>query len=328
MKAIVCREYGPPEVLRCEEIDAPTAKPGEVLVRVHAASVNPVDWHFMRGSPLMLRAMVGWSRPKDTRVGVDLAGTVEAVGAKVIDFKPGDEVFGVSRGACAEYVCVGEGTLALKPANVTFEQAAAVPLAGMTALQGLRDRGRMQPGQTVLINGASGGVGTLAVQIAKSFGADVTAVCSARNIELVRSIGADQVIDYTREDFTRGGRRFDLILDNVGNHSLADCRCALTARGALVLVGGGGVSDSEGRWIGPLARSLQAALLSPFVSQKLGLFVASSNQGDLVVLKELMEARKLTPVIDRTYPLREVPDAIRYLEQGHARGKVVIAVAP
>ena len=222
---------------------------------------------------------------------------------------------------------MGEGKLALKPANATFEQAAAVPLAGLTALQGLRDKGRIQPGQKVLINGAAGGVGTLAVQIAKSFGAEVTAVCSTRNVDLVRSLGADAVIDYTREDFTRSGRRFDLILDNVGNHALADCWRALTVRGALVLVGGGGISDSEGRWIGPLARSLKAALLSPLVSQRLGLFVASSNQGDLVVLKELMEARKLTPVIDRTYPLSEVPKAIRYLEQGHARGKVVIAVA-
>ena len=328
MKAIVCREYGSPDVLACEEIETPTAKEGEVLVKVYAASVNPMDWHFMRGAPLMLRAAGGWSRPRDARVGVDLAGRVEAVGAKVTRFKPGDEVLGVGRGACAEYVCVGERKLALKPAAMTFEQAAAVPLAGITALQGMRDKGRIQPGQKVLINGAAGGVGTLAVQIAKSFGAEVTAVCSTRNVELVRSLGADHVIEYTREDFTRGGRRFDLILDNVGNHTLADCRRALTARGALVLVGGGGVSDSEGRWIGPLARSLKAALLSPFVSQKLGLFVASSNQGDLVVLMDLMESGKLTPVIDRTYPLSEVPDAIRYVEQGHARGKVVITVAP
>ena len=322
MRAIVYAEYGPPEVLRFAEVATPTPKDGEVLVRIHAASVNPLDWHFLRGAPYLVRAMTGVRKPKDGRLGVDLAGQVEAVGRNVTQFHPGDGVFGSSRGALAEYICAAEKALVRKPANVTFEQAAAVPVAGITALQGLRDKGRIQPGQKVLINGAAGGVGTFAVQIAKSFGADVTGVCSTRNVDLVRSIGADHVIDYTQEDFTRGGQRYDLILDSVGNHSLSDCRRALTPDGTLVLVGG----PDKGRWLGPLTGMLKAAVLSRFVSQKLLPFLAHLNQSDLMVLRGLLEAKKVTPVIDRRYPWSEVPEAIRYLEEGHTRGKIVITM--
>lgn len=326
MKAIVYRNYGSPDVLCCEEIAMPTAGDNEVLIKVRAAAVNPVDWHLMRGAPYILRAMTGLRQPKATRLGADLAGHVEAVGRNVTQVKPGDEVFGASRGAFAEYVCAEEKKLALKPANLTFEQAAAVPVAALTALQGLRDKGRIQPGQKVLINGAAGGVGTFAVQLAKSFGAEVAGVCSTRNVQMVRSLGADQVIDYALEDFTRTGQHYDLILDNVGNRSLSDCRRALTSRGILVLNGGGSLGASEGRWIGPVAHSIAALVLSPFVSQKVATFLASINKQDLVVLKELLEAKKVTPVIDRRYPLSEVPEAIRCLEEGHARGKVVITL--
>ncbi|HQR47563.1 MAG TPA: NAD(P)-dependent alcohol dehydrogenase, partial [Thermoanaerobaculia bacterium] len=252
----------------------------------------------------------------------DLAGHVEAAGRNVTKFRPGDEVFGVSRGAFAEYVSASETKLALKPANLTFEQAAAVPIAAFTALQGLRDKGRIQSGQKVLINGAAGGVGTFAVQIAKAFGAEVTGVCSTRNADMVRSIGADRVIDYTREDFTRGGRSYDLILDSAGNHSLSDLRRALTPEGTLVMIGG----PDKGRWLGPLSDLLKAVVLSRFVRQKLLPFLAHSSREDLIVMKALLEAGRVTPVIDRSYPLREVPEAIRYLEEGHARGKVVITV--
>ena len=251
-----------------------------------------------------------------------MAGQVEAVGKNVTQFKPGDEVFGSCRGAFAEYVLTYERALALKPQNVTFEQAASVPVAGLTALQGLRDKGRIQPGWKVLINGAAGGVGTFAVQIAKSFGADVTGVCSAGNVDLVRSIGADRVIDYTQEDFTRSGQRYDLIFDTVGNHSLLSCRRVLNPKGAYVAIGA-----PTGEWIGPLARLIETRLLSPFVSQKLLMFMAKLNQEDLTVLRDLMAAGKVTPVIDRCYRLSQVPEAIRYLEAGHARGKVVIAPA-
>jgi NADPH:quinone reductase-like Zn-dependent oxidoreductase len=321
VKAIVYHQYGAPEVLECEEIEKPTAGDEQVLIRVRAASVNPLDWHFMRGAPYMIRIMAGLRKPETTSLGVDLAGQVEAVGRNVTEFQPGDEVFGASRGAFAEYVCADQGRVAFKPANLTFEQAAAVPVAAATALQGLRDKGRIQPGQKVLINGAAGGVGTFAVQVARSFGADVTGVCSTRNVDMVRSIGADHVIDYTQEDFTRRGQRYDLIFDCVGNHSLSAYRRIMSPRGTYILVGGTG-----GRWIGPLAHGLKAVLMSRFVSQSLVMFLASVNKKDLVALKELAEARKVTPVIDRTYPLSEVPEAIRYLEEGHARGKVVIAL--
>jgi NADPH:quinone reductase-like Zn-dependent oxidoreductase len=321
MKAIVYHEYGSPDVLKCEETDKPTIGDDEVLIRVRAASVNPLDWHLMRGEPYIIRAMSGLRKPKPTRPGVDLAGQVEAAGRNVTQFQPGDEVFGASTGAFAEYVCVGENKLVLKPANLTFQQAAAVPVAAISALQGLRDKGRIQPGQKVLINGAAGGVGTFAVQIAKSFGAHVTGVCSTRNVDLVRSIGADHVIDYTQEDFTQSGQRYDLVYDCVGNHSLSAFRRVMTSRGNYVMVGG-----PAGRWIGPMDRALKALLLSLFVSQKLSMFLASTNKEDLVVLKELIEAKKVTPVIDRSYTLSEVPEAVRYSEEGHARGKVVITL--
>ena len=322
MRAIVYKSYGSPDVLQCQEVEKPTAGDDQVLVKVRAASVNPLDWHYMRGTPYLVRMGTGLRRPKDARLGVDVAGQVETVGRNVTRFRPGDEVFGVARGAFAEYVSASETKLALKPANLTFERAAAVPIAAFTALQGLRDKGRIQPGQKVLINGAAGGVGTFAVQIAKAFGAEVTGVCSTRNVEMVRSIGADHVIDYTRGDFTRSGPSYDLILDSVGNHSLSDLRRVLTPEGTLVLVGG----PDKGRWLGPLADVLEAVVLSRFVSQKILPFLAHSSKDDLIVMKELLETGKVTPVIDRSYSLRDVPDAIRYLEEGHARGKVVIAV--
>src|SRR5664280_3034775 len=318
MKAIVYYNYGPPDVFKYEEIEKPTAGDDEVLVRVRAASVNPLDWHFMRGTPYFVRVMTGLRRPKVTRLGVDVAGQVEAVGRNVTQFKPSDEVFGTCRGAFAEYACTSESALVMKPDNVTLEQAASVPIAAFTALQGLRDKGQIQPGQRVLINGAAGGVGTFAVQIAKSFGADVTGVCSTRNVEMVRSIGADQVIDYTKEDYTKGTQRYDLIFDTVGNHWLSDDRRVLTPRGTLVIVG----APSDDPWIGPLSRFLKAFGISPFVSQKLISFLADANKtDDLDTLRDLMQAGKLTPVIDRQYRLSETPAAIRYLETGHARGK-------
>jgi NADPH:quinone reductase-like Zn-dependent oxidoreductase len=323
MKAIVCHEYGSPDVLELQDVDKPVVKDDEVLVRVRAASVNPADWHFMRGVPYVMRPQSGLRKPKKNFVGHDFAGQVEAVGKAVTGFRPGDEVFAdVGAGGFAEYASVSEGVLVLKPANLTFEQAAAVPLAGLTALQGLRDAGQIRPGQKVLIIGASGGVGTFAVQIANSFGAQVSAVCSTRNMELVRSLGADAVIDYTQGDFTQSGQKFDLIFQLAGTSSPSHCRQALTSKGTLVLSSG----ESDGRWIGPVDRLVKAAVLSPFVSQKLGSFLAKPNEDDLQFLKELIEAGKLMPVIDRTYPLSEVPEAIRYLEEGHARGKVVIAV--
>jgi NADPH:quinone reductase-like Zn-dependent oxidoreductase len=268
---------------------------------------------------------VGLRKPKDTRVGVDFAGTVEAVGKNVTNFKPGDEVFGGRGGAFAEYVCPrANRAVALKPANITFEQAASVNIAGITALQAIRDKGKVEAGQKVLINGASGGVGTFAVQIAKSFGADVTGVCSAHNADLVRSLGADHVIDYTKEDFTKGNQRYDVILDNVANHSLSECRRVLTPKGKYVMIGGGGANEQG--FIGVMARPLKAMVLSPFISQQMGMMMSDANQKDLMVLADMMQSGKLKPVIDRTYKLDQVPDAIRYVEQGHARGKVIIAV--
>ena len=325
MKAIVYCDYGVAN-LKLEEIEKPVPNDDQILVRVRAASVNPYDWHFIEGTPKIMRAMgVGLRKPKDTRLGVDFAGTVEAVGKNVTQFKPGDEVFGGRGGAFGEYVCPrATRAVALKPSNVTFEQAASVNIAGITALQALRDKGKVQPGQKVLINGASGGVGTFAVQIAKSLGADVTGVCSTRNVDLVQSLGADHVIDYTKEDFAKGDQRYDVILDNVPNHSLSEIRRVLNPKGKYVLIGGGGVNEQG--FLGGLGKALWAMVFSKFVNQQMGMMMADANGKDLTILAEMMQSGKLKPVIDRTYKLDQVPDAIRYLEEGHARGKVIIAV--
>jgi NADPH:quinone reductase-like Zn-dependent oxidoreductase len=321
MKAITSHTYGSPDLLTLVDIDTPMVADDSVLVRVRAASVNALDWHLMRGEPYIARLTDGFRRPRQTVPGVDLAGQVEAVGRNVTAFRPGDDVFGARAGAFAEFVCGRERNFVPKPVGLTFEQAAAVPTAAITALQGLRDKGQVQAGQKVLINGAGGGVGTFAVQIARSFGADVTGVTSTASVDLVRSIGAHRVIDYTREDFTRSGQRYDLILDIGGNRSMSDCRRVLVPDGTLVVVGG-----PAGRWFGPLARPLEALVLSRFVSQRMLPFLAHQSKEDLVVLKELIEAGKVSPVIDRCYPLVEAPEAIRYVEDGHARGKVVITM--
>src|SRR6266581_3064104 len=329
MKAIIYCDYGLAN-LKLEEVEKPVPNDDQILVRVRAASVNPYDWHFIEGTPKIMRAMgVGLRKPKDTRVGVDFAGTVEAVGknpAAAGQFKPGDEVFGGKTGALAEYVCVlADRAVALKPANMTFEQAAAIPVAAITALQGLRDKGKIQAGQKVLINGASGGVGTFAVQIAKSFGTEVTGVCSTRNVDLVRSIGADHVIDYTKEDFTKTDQRYDLIFDLVGNHSFSERRRILNPNGICVMagIGGAGWHDGFGK---RLAGELDAYVRSRFVTQKFISYIAQFNKKDMTILADLMQSGKVTPVIDRTYKLSDVPEALRYLEQGHARGKVVVTV--
>ncbi len=319
-KAIVYRCYGSPDVLEYADVEKPTPRDDEVLVKIQAASVNPLDWHYMRGSPYFMRLSSGLGAPSDTRLGVDFAGTVESVGSKVTRFKPGDEVFGGRTGAFAEYVTVPEDrALVLKPAEVTFEQAASSPIAGVTALQALRDQGKLQPGQKVLVNGASGGVGTFAVQIAKSFGAEVTGVCSTRNVDMVLSIGADHVIDYKKENYTDSGQRYDLIIDMVGNHSLLANRKVLEPDGRLVMVGG-----AKGDWIAPLKGPIKALLLSPFVEQELVMILAQLTREDLTILGDLMQAGTVSPVIDRRYRLREVPDAIRYSEEGRARGKIII----
>ena len=325
MKAIVYCDYGGPEVLKLEDVPKPAPNDDQILVKIRAAAVNPLDWHFVRGIPYIARAMaMGMRKPKDTRLGVDYSGTVEGVGKNVTQFKPGDEVFGGKSAAFAEYLCArADRAVVLKPANITFEQAAGVGVAAVTALQGLRDKGKVQSGQHVLINGASGGVGTFAVQIARWLGADVTAVCSTRNVNMVLSLGADQVIDYTKEDFTKMGKKYDVILDNVGvTHTLTEMRQALKPKGRYVMVGGGG--PNEGPWIGPMARPLKAFLLSPFVSQKMGFFVANLNKADMQILADLMQSGKVKPVIDKTYKLSETQAALTYLEQGHARGKVII----
>jgi NADPH:quinone reductase-like Zn-dependent oxidoreductase len=320
MKAVVYRCYGAPDVLEIEDVDKPTPADDEVLVKVVAASVNPLDWHYMRGSPYIMRLESGLGAPNRTGIGVDFAGTVEAVGRNVNGFKPGDAVFGGRSGAFAEYVTVREDrAIAMKPADITFEQAASVPIAAVTALQALRDKGKIKPGQKVLINGASGGVGTFAVQIAKAFAAEVTGVCSTRNVELVRSLGADHVFDYTREDYTKSGQLYDLIIDNVGNHSLTANRRVLSPEGILVIIGG-----SKGNWIGPLARPIKAMMYSPFVGQDFVMLLAQLRKDDLAALGKLMQAGKVTPVIDRRYSLTEVAAAIRYSEDGHARGKIII----
>ena len=323
MKAIVRTKYGPPDVLKLEEVPKPTPGDDQVLIRVHGASVNAADWHLLTADIFLVRLMGrGLLTPKDKTLGADVAGRVEAVGRNVKQFKPGDEVFGdifqSGGGSFAEYACAREDALALKPASLTFEEAAAVPLAAVTALQGLRDKGKIRPGQKVLINGASGGVGTFAVQIAKSLGAEVTAVCSTRNLDMVRSIGADQVIDYTKEDFTTSGQRYDLILAANGYHPILDYRRALSPKGIYVMSGGS--------W----AQMFQAMLLGPWVSmtgsKKMGALSAKANPKDLAFVKELLEAGKVKPVVDRRYPLSEVPEALRYLGEGHARGKVVITM--
>jgi len=323
MKAIVIDRYGTPDVLRLEEVATPVPGDGEVLVRVRASSVNPYDWHFLTGLPKLFRPAFGLLKPKYRILGADLAGQVEAVGPGVTHFVSGDEVYGqAAAGTYAEYATIAETELAPKPSNLTFEQAAAVPLAGFTALQAIRDQGKVQPGQKVLINGASGGVGTLAVQIAKSYGAEVTGVCSTTNVDMVRSIGADHVIDYTHDDFTSDSRRYDLLLDNVGNRSLAECRRVLEPKGLYLASYG----RPENTWLGPVWLLARMALLSPFVGQKLTTFTAQPRAEDLHTLKGLIEAGSLRPVIDRTYPLPKVPDAFRYIEQWHARGKVVITM--
>ncbi|MDI9237442.1 NAD(P)-dependent alcohol dehydrogenase [Lysobacter sp. LF1] len=323
MKAVIRCDYGTADVLRIADVETPVPAAGEVLVNVRVAAVNPLDWHYMRGTPYIMRLGMGLRRPGDIRLGVDFAGTVESVGPGVTRFKPGDAVFGGASGALAHYVLVREDrAIVHKPPELSFEQAATVGIAATTALQGLRDGGRLQPGDRVLINGASGGVGTYAVQIAHSLGAHVTGVCSTRNVALVRSLGADEVIDYKQADYTQGTARYDIILDNVGNRSLGENRRVLKPDGRYVLIGGGGPDD--GRWVGPMLKPVGAWMLSWFVSQDMGMRLAHLNASDLGVLRDLMQTRRITPVIDRRYSMRDTADAIRYLETGRARGKVVI----
>lgn len=325
MKAATFARFGPPEVVQIADAEKPVPKDDQVLLKVRAAALNPLDWHLLRGLPYVGRISMGLFKPKGAWLGADIAGQIEAVGKSVTRFKPGDEVFGTCRGSFTEFACPFERALVKKPAQLTFEQAASLPIAAITALQALRDRAKVQPGQKVLINGASGGVGTFAVQIARSFGAEVTGVCSSRNVDLVRSLGASQVIDYTRQDFTNGSQKFDVILDNVANRTLSECRRALNQRGKYVLVGGGGADDQG--LLGPgLSRAVTSAILSLFVSQHLSFFMAKLNNNDLLVLCELVSAGKLKPVIDRCYRLSEIRDALRYLEAGHARGKVIITM--
>jgi NADPH:quinone reductase-like Zn-dependent oxidoreductase len=326
MKAVVQCEYGKPDVLQVRDIEKPTPDDTQILVRVRAASVNPLDGHQLRGG-WALRPMTGLRKPKDTRVGVDYAGVVEAVGKEVTQYKVGDEVFGGRAGSLAEYICAkSDRGIAIKPAAVTFEEAGSVGVAGITALQGLRDYGHVQAGSKVLINGASGGVGTFAVQIAKALGAEVTGVCSTRNLELVKSLGADHVIDYTKEDFTKGDQRYDVLFDNVENHTFSERRRALTPNGICVNVGLGGAGWREDTRL-HLIRALTTPLMSKFTSQKFKFFVAQLNHADLAYLAELMQSGQVKPVIDRTYTLQQVPEALDYLEAGHARGKVVITIA-
>lgn len=321
MKAIIFTQYGSPDVLQLAEVEKPTPTENQVLVKVEAAAANPLDWHRLRADPFLVRLGDGLFKPKNPKLGADLAGIVEAVGPDVTEFKPGDEVFGAAGGgAFAEYACVHQKYLALKPANVSFAEASATPVVGFTAVQGLRHAGQIQAGQKVLINGASGGIGTFAVQLAKAYGAEVTGVCSGRNLELVRSIGADGVIDYTKEDFTRNGRYYDLIYDTVGNRSVADYKRALTPQGSCVIAG-----------FTTMPRLFEHMLLGPLLSKKGGKTVgmmgtANPNKADLLVIKELLETGQVVPVIDRTYPLAETADAIRYLETGRARGKVIITI--
>ncbi len=326
MKAALNRRYGSPDVIEIQDVAKPAPKDDQVLIKVHAASVNPLDHTFLRGTPYLVRLMGGLTRPKDPRLGMDVAGHVEATGRNVTRFRPGDEVFGMCRGSFAEYVCasesdVGMSALALKPGNLTFEQAAAVPVAAFTALQALRDHGQIKPGAKVLINGASGGVGTFAVHMAKNFGAEVTGVCSSGNADMVRSLGADRVIDYTQHDVTKAGLRYDLFLDCVGNHSFAVCRSLLNPNGTLLVVGG-----KQGRWIGPVDRLLTALMLSKFVKDRLVAFIAKAKAEDLNTIREMIETGKITPMIGKCYRLAEVPEALRQRETGHARGKLVVTL--
>ena len=322
MRAVVYRRYGPPDVLTLEEIGNPIPSEDEVLIKVRAASVNPYDWHFMRGEPYPLRLMAGVRQPKSPRLGADVAGEVEAVGKNITRLKPGDVVFGTCQGSFAEYACGSELRLAIKPGNVTFEQAASVGIAAMTALKALRDKAHIQPGYKVLVNGAAGGVGTFGVQIAKSFGAEVTGVCSTRNVEMVRSIGADHVVDYTREDFTEGREHYDIILNCVGNHSLSAYRQVLNPKGIHVAAGG-----KAGRWmVGVLVSMITAKMFTWFGGRKFLSLLANINKDDLALVGEFIATGKVTPVIDQCYGLSEVPEAIRHLEEGHARGKVVISL--
>jgi NADPH:quinone reductase-like Zn-dependent oxidoreductase len=323
MKSIVRDAYGPPDILELRDVDVPEIGGDEVLVHVHAAGVGRDVWHVMAGLPYPIRlAGFGLRAPKNPVIGSDMAGVVEAVGNKVSRFQPGDEVFGIGKGSYAEYVSAREDKLAPKPANLTFEQAGVVAIMGSTALQAVRDHAKVRQGQEVLVIGASGGVGTYAVQIAKTFGAEVTGVCSTAKVEMVRSIGADHIIYYTREDFAKREQRYDVILDIGGNSTLARLRRALTPKGTLVIAGG----EGGGRWLGGTDRQLRALALSPFVGQKLGTFVAKENYEDMIVVGELIESGQVTPIIDRSYPLAEVPEAIRYLEEGSAKGKVVISM--
>ena len=327
MKAIVRDRYGPPDVLELREVPRPVPGDDGVLVRIRAASVNAYDWHLVRGEPGIVRMMTGFGKPKTPGTGADLAGVVEAVGSGATRLRPGDEVYGHSDGSFAEYVATKEAHLAQKPATLSFEQAAAVPMAGCSALQSLRDKGRVQSGQKVLINGASGGVGTFAVQIARALGAEVTGVCSARNAELVRSLGASHVVDYAREDFTRSGVRYDVILDIADTHSIADYRRALTPAGTLVSLGAAGGPGEQAGTAAIMFGTVKALVLSAFIRQNLRLFFARPSHADLDVLREMIESGKVRPVIDRRFTLQEVPEAIRYVETGHARGKVVVAIS-
>jgi NADPH:quinone reductase-like Zn-dependent oxidoreductase len=323
MKAIIYCDYGSSKVLRLAHVAKPVPADDEILVRVRAAAVNPLDWHYMRGLPYLVRLSAGLRKPSTIRLGVDYAGIVEAIGRNVRQFKRGDEVFGARTGAFAEYVTAkADRTVVVKPDNVSFEEAAAVPVAALTALQGLRDKGHVKPGQKVLINGASGGVGSFAVQIAKSFDAHVTGVCSTRNVAMVQALGADRVIDYTRQDFTKESERYDLILDMVGSHALLDYRRVLRPDGIYVVIGG----PNEGKWVGPMVGFIKASALSPFVSQQFVGMLTELNPKDLAFLRDLMQAGKLKAVIDRRYGLSDTPSAVAYLEQGHARGKVVITI--
>jgi NADPH:quinone reductase-like Zn-dependent oxidoreductase len=328
MKAAVFRTYGSPDVVQIQDIDKPVPRDNEILIKVHAASANPLDWKTMSGGPYLVRVVLGLFTPKIKPVGVDLAGQIEAVGRNVTQFKPGDAVFGTCRGAFAEYACTNQSErmmkpgLALKPDAVTFEQAASAPVAALTALQGLRDKGKIQPGQKVLINGAAGGVGTFAVQIAKSFGAEVTAVCSTRNVAMVQSIGADRVIDYTQEDFAKIGQRYDMVFDCIGNRTVSACRSILNPKGTLVMIGAPGNMGITAI----LARLIGVLVLSPFISHKLVTFIANSNEQDLTAIAGLIAAGKVTPVIDRRYSLTEVSEALRYLAGEHARGKLIVVL--
>lgn len=326
MKAAVRYCYGPSTVVHVDAIEKPTPADNQVLVKVRAASVNPLDWHYLHGMPYIARFDAGFGKPGNPQLGVDYAGVVEAVGKDVGNFHPGDEVFGGRFGALAEYLAVrADRNIVIKPANVSFEEAAAVPIAAITALQAVRDKGHVAAGQKVLINGASGGVGTYAVQIAKVLGADVTAVCSARNAELVRAIGADHVIDYATTDYTAGDTKYDVIIDNVATHGLLDNRRAMTPTGTYVVVGGAGKAE-DGKWIGAMDTPLYTLMIRPFIKQDMRFFLADLNPADLKYLADLMQQGRIKSVIDRKYPLEQAAEALRYLEEGHARGKVVVTM--